>query len=112
MEEPLVSVIVPTRDRPTLLARALASIDAQTFCAGEIIVVDDGSQNPPHEVIAGFPSVRLIVLPRRGGAAAARNVGIRASRGEFVAFLDDDDAWLPSKLERQVELLAASPPDV
>jgi glycosyltransferase involved in cell wall biosynthesis len=109
---PLVSVVIPTRERPALLARALSSVYDQTWRAREVLVVDDGSAHPPTDVVARFPGARLLVLPERRGAASARNAGVRAALGDLVAFLDDDDVWLPTKLERQVERLTSAPPDV
>lgn len=100
---PRVSVVVATRDRRTLLARALASIDAQCFRDFEIVVVDDGSSDwTAGWLRAEYPAVRLVELSTSCGAAAARNRGIECARGEIVAFLDDDDIWHASYLETQV----------
>lgn len=105
---PLVSVIIPTRDRRRLVTRAVASVRSQTYPHMEIIVVDDGSSDGTAEVMAEHGDVTLIRLEPAIGGAAARNRGIRASQGELVAFLDSDDEWLPRKIERQVALLTAS----
>jgi len=101
-----VSVIVPTYNRATLLLTALRSIAAQSFQDLELIVVDDGSTDRTRELVSalGNPKIRYFYQENRG-AAAARNLGIKRSRGEFVAFLDSDDCWLEAKLERQVDLL-------
>lgn len=107
---PLVSVIIPAY-KPQFLAATLDSVFAQTFRDFEVIVVNDGS---PFDVEAavrpylerpGFHYVKQA----GGGAAVARNHGLRLARGEYVAFLDDDDLWLPDKLEWQVQALAGRP---
>jgi glycosyltransferase involved in cell wall biosynthesis len=106
---PRVSVVVPTYGRLAFLPRALDSILAQTFDDLEVVVVDDGSPDGTAAFVAGHtdPRVRLVRHERNRGLAAARNTGVRAARAPFVAFLDDDDLWLPEKLERQVPLLEA-----
>jgi glycosyltransferase involved in cell wall biosynthesis len=107
---PRVSVIIPVFNRPTAVRRAIESVLAQTFRDFEIIVVDDGSTDAtPSEVAAiGDSRIMLFRHERRRGGSAARNSGIQASRAQYVAFLDSDDEWLPSKLHRQLELFAAS----
>jgi glycosyltransferase involved in cell wall biosynthesis len=97
---PLVSVVVPTHNRASLLARTLRSIQGQTLSDVEIIVVDDGSTEP----VAVSPDARLRVVrhDRPLGVSAARNRGIAEARGEWVAFCDDDDVWAPDKLEQQL----------
>lgn len=109
---PLVSVIVPTHNRSHLLRRSLASVLGQTWGNLELIVVDDGSTDDTPAVLAGITDPRLRVLRRETGssAAAARNAGIASARGDYLAFNDDDDIWLPHKLERQVAALMAAPP--
>jgi hypothetical protein len=108
---PLVSVVVPTRNRATMLRRAIASVVAQTFADFELIVVDDASTDDTVSQLAADPDPRLRVLcsPCAGGAPRARNRGVAAARGRFVAFLDDDDEWLPQKLERQLAVFARGP---
>jgi len=104
-----VSAIVPTRNRAPLVLRALASIAAQSRPPEEVIVVDDGSTDDvAARVAAAFPAVRLLRTPPRG-VAAARNAGIAAARGDWLAFLDSDDEWLADKLEAQLAALAAEP---
>jgi glycosyltransferase involved in cell wall biosynthesis len=105
---PLVSVIIPTRDRPALVAGAVRSAVRQTYVHQEIVVVDDGSISPlvlPPE-LANDPRVRTVRLAIPVGVGAARNEGVRASCGALLAFLDDDDQWRPKKIERQVQALA------
>ena len=87
---PSVSVVIPTRDRPELLRRALASIPL----GHEVVVVDDGSTVP---VVVDDPRARVVRRETSGGAAAARNAGIVASSGDWVGFCDDDDVWLPGR---------------
>jgi len=102
---PTVSVIIPTYNRAHLVGRAIRSVLNQTFQDFEIIVVDDGSTDNTEEVVKGFndPRIRYIRHEYNRGGSAARNTGIRAARGEYIAFLDSDDEWLPQKLERQVK---------
>lgn len=111
MGAPLVSVVVPTHHRPALLARAVGSALSQTLDDLEVIVVDDASTDDTPAALAALAAldgrVRSLALRTAGGAPAARNAGIDAASGRYVAFLDDDDEWLPTKLERQVALLEA-----
>jgi glycosyltransferase involved in cell wall biosynthesis len=104
---PLVSVVIPTYNRAALLPRAITSVLNQTLSDLECIVVDDGSTDQTMQVVAGFqdPRLRVVRLPGNGGYSRANNTGIRVARGELIAFLDSDDEWLPSKLERQVARL-------
>jgi glycosyltransferase involved in cell wall biosynthesis len=115
LASPRVSVIIPTRNRREKLERALASVAAQNFRDFEIVVVDDGSTDGTAEWVRtafleeDLPEVHLIEIEKSVGAAAARNRGIERSCGEIVAFLDDDDRWHPSYLEKQVAQFAANP---
>ena len=97
----LVSVVLPTHNRARLLGRAIESVQRQTVDGWEIVCVDDGSTDDTVEVIRAIedPRVRLIRLPQNRGVSHARNVGIRAAGGDYVAFLDDDNEWLPTMLE-------------
>ena len=89
---------------------AIASVQRQTYADWEAIVVDDGSDNPSSGLVEGLAEPRVRYLyQRNAGLAAARNAGIRLSSGQCVAFLDDDDVWLPSKLELQMGLLSRMP---
>ena len=93
-----VSVIVPTHDRHDLLHRALDSIGAQTQAPLEVIVVDDGSKDGTAAMLRReYPDV-VLIEQARGGVSSARNRGIKRSRGDWIAFLDSDDEWLPEKL--------------
>jgi glycosyltransferase involved in cell wall biosynthesis len=106
-----VSVVIPTRNRPRHVARAVRSVLAQTFSDLEILVVDDASTDDVGAVLAPLADARVRVLrhDRRRGACAARNTGIDAARGRFVALLDDDDEWMPGKLAAQVARFASTP---
>jgi glycosyltransferase involved in cell wall biosynthesis len=106
---PLVSVIIPTYNRADLVRQALASVKAQTFRDFEVVVVDDGGADGTYEALAAGPELRVLRHPCRRGVAAARNTGVGAARGEWLAFLDSDDLWLPDKLARQILLLEGAP---
>ncbi len=109
----MISVILPTYNRAGFLERAMGSVLAQRCPCGELIVVDDGSTDETPALVARLAArspiaVRSLHQENRG-AAAARNTGIGAARGEFLAFLDSDDWWLPKKLELQAAVLQANP---
>lgn len=111
---PKVSVIIPTHNRAALLGGAIQSVLDQTFGDFELLVVDDGSEDHPEQVVRSFsdPRIRFIRHPVARGGGAARNTGIQNTHGPFVAFLDDDDAWYPEKLAQQVALLDRGPPNL
>lgn len=108
---PRVSVIIPTYNRAELLRSAIISVLDQTFQDFEIVVVDDASKDNTAEVISSFNDKRInyICHETNKGEAGARNTGVINSEGEYIAFLDDDDEWLPDKLRKQVELFEDSP---
>ena len=107
-----VSVIIPSFNRAELLPRALDSVLAQTRPVDEIIVIDDGSDDATSELIpAHYPQVRYL-RQANTGVAAARNRGIQTARGEWLAFLDSDDAWLPQKIEHQLIAIERYPDSV
>ncbi|NOX38501.1 MAG: glycosyltransferase family 2 protein [Calditrichaeota bacterium] len=104
-----VSVIVPTFNRSSTLPRALQSIMNQTLPPHEIIVIDDGSSDETETIVTrDFPEVIYFRQDHRG-VSAARNRGIQMATGNWIAFLDSDDEWLPTKLEKQVGALKANP---
>ena len=106
---PRVSVIIPTYNRADLVRQALASVKAQTYRDFEIVVVDDGGTDGTCEVLSAWREIRVLRHAGRRGVSAARNTGIAAARGEWLAFLDSDDLWLPDKLARQIFLLEGQP---
>ena len=110
---PLVSVILPTHNRAGRVGTAIASVLRQREADLELIVVDDGSTDGTSEILEANREmdgrIRSIRLPAPGGAAHARNRGVAESDSEFVAFLDDDDEWLPSKTADQVAFLREEP---
>ncbi len=109
MRSATISVVIPTCDRPLLLARAVASVRAQTQPPLEVIVVDDGQGGAAP---ARADDARVIANHRTPGPSGARNAGAAAAGGDFLAFLDDDDEWLPSYLATATAHLAAAPLDV
>jgi glycosyltransferase involved in cell wall biosynthesis len=101
--KPLVSVVVPTRNRARLLQRTLQSVLNQSTGDLEVIVVDDGSTDNPQAISAASdPRVTVLRNPETTGVSRARNRGIAAARGEWIAFCDDDDLWAPTKLQEQL----------
>jgi glycosyltransferase involved in cell wall biosynthesis len=109
---PLVSAIIPTYNRADVVCRAIDSVLAQTYRNREIIVVDDGSSDDTQSKLAAYGSQITVITQKNSGPSKARNLGVALSRGEIIAFLDSDDYWLPTKLERQVELLEKGGPQV
>ena len=111
---PKVSVIIPTYNRAELLPLAIKSALNQTFNDIEIIVSDDKSTDDTREVVRSFADERIKYVLNKGkkGPSATRNTAILASEGEYIAFLDDDDEWLPDKLQKQIRVLDESPSNV
>jgi glycosyltransferase involved in cell wall biosynthesis len=108
---PPVTVIIPVFNRAAVIGRAIGSVLRQSFTDFEVIVVDDGSTDGSVGAVLACrdPRIRLIRHERNQGAAAARNTGIAASAGRLIAFLDSDDVWHPTKLERQIPATDALP---
>jgi glycosyltransferase involved in cell wall biosynthesis len=112
---PLVSVIVPAFNAASTIAETLQSISRQTYTALEIVVVDDGSTDETADIARrhGQSDQRLRVVAKpNGGVASARNAGIRCSKGAFVAFIDADDLWHPTKIAKQLQVLLAGGTDM
>ena len=108
--EQTVSVVIPAYNAMDHLPRALESALAQTRPAQEIVVVDDGSSDSTAEVARGYGApVRLVSHAQNRGLSAARNTGVRAAHGRWIALLDADDVWYPPKLERQMRRVEAAP---
>ncbi len=104
-----VSVIIPTYNRAELVRETLESVLAQTHQRLEILVVDDGSTDHTEEVLAGFGDRIHTIRLGRSGIGAARNSGIEAATGDYIAFLDSDDLWLPTKVEKHLDFAVAHP---
>lgn len=113
---PKISVIIPTYNRVHLIRKAVQSVLDQSYQDFEIIVVDDCSTDNTEEAIREFQEkderIRYIRHKKNKGAAAARNTGIRAAKGEYIAFQDSDDEWLPEKIEKQMKIIKNSLPEV
>ncbi len=106
---PTVSVIIPTYNRWPMVRAAVASVLAQRYRDFELIVVDDGSTDRTATELARFAAQLHYVYQGRSGVSAARNVGVRQSRGRLIAFLDSDDFWQPDKLQVQVTFMTTHP---
>lgn len=109
-EAGLVSIVLPTYNRARTLERAVNSVLQQSYKNFELIIVDDGSTDGTHELIAGLsdPRIRFAPLDRNQGVSHARNVGLRLAKGDYIAFQDSDDEWLAGKLEKQVNAARAA----
>ncbi len=106
---PRVSVVVPAFNVKAFIAEAIRSVESQGVPAVEILVIDDGSRDGTADYVEEhFPAVRLF-RKANGGSATARNVGLREARGEYIAFLDADDVWLPGKLKAQLDYFETHP---
>lgn len=108
--KPLVSVVIPTFERPALVLQAVNSALRQTVSDLEIIVVIDGGDSATLTALESLslPQLRLVPLEKQVGGSRARNEGVSIARGEWIAFLDDDDLWLPQKLQKQLAMARAS----
>jgi len=113
-KKPKVSVIIPTYNRAHLVRRAIRSVLNQTYQDFEVIVVDDCSTDNTAEVLKEFKDNRIKYIRHKvnRGVAAARNTGIKVAEGSYVALLDSDDRWLPSKLEKQMKVFEKAPQEV
>jgi len=111
MTNPAVSIIIPTYNREKLIIKALDSIFAQTFNDFEILIIDDASTDNTKEVIESLanPKIKYFRLEKNSGQCVARNYGIKRASGEFIAFLDSDDEWLPEKLGSQMDFFHNGP---
>lgn len=104
-----VAVIIPTYNRATCVTRAIDSVLAQTVTCDEIIVVDDGSTDNTDEVLASYGNKITVIKQDNQGVSAARNTGIKAAHGEWIAFLDSDDTWRERKIELQLAAIDMYP---
>jgi glycosyltransferase involved in cell wall biosynthesis len=108
-ERPLVSVMIGVYNAVRYVGEAIDSVLAQTYEPIELIVVDDGSDDGTRDVIARYGSALRLVSQRRGGIGAGRNRAVATASGDFFAFLDGDDRFVPDKIERQLEAFATDP---
>src|SRR5262245_58677498 len=112
MNAPTVSIILPTFNRLHYLRPAVDSVFAQSFTDWELIIADDGSDEATRAYLGDLavrPGVRVLWLKHHGTPAPVRNAALREARGEYIAFLDSDDVWMPAKLARQIESLRRRP---
>jgi len=110
--QPLISIIVPTRNRAALLSETIESIRQQTYTNWELIIVSDASEDHTALMVRTIPDNRIFLYElteKANGPGTVRNYGINKATGEWIAFCDDDDTWLPDKLTRQVNYLLANP---
>jgi glycosyltransferase involved in cell wall biosynthesis len=108
-EKPLISIIIPTYNRASFLKEAIESVLAQTYENWELIIVDDGSTDNTSELVKKFTDKRISYLCQQNtGAPLARNKGIQKAKGDYIAFLDSDDIWLPQKIQKQLEVFKIS----
>ncbi|MBC8393906.1 MAG: glycosyltransferase [Deltaproteobacteria bacterium] len=106
---PIVSVIIPTFNRGWIIREAIDSVLNQAFGNFELIVVDDGSTDNTLDILTAYKNRITLIKQRNRGVSAARNRGMDAASGRFIAFLDSDDLWLPQKLNRQIEFFDSNP---
>lgn len=113
-KEPTVSIIIPTYNRAYLIERSIKSVLDQTYKDFEVIIVDDASTDNTEEIIRLFENnkIKYVKNETNKGANAARNTGLQLSKGKYVAFQDSDDEWLPTKLEKQINILIHSDPKI
>lgn len=109
----MVSVIIPTYNRAGTIMRSIQSVMEQSYSEWELIIVDDGSTDHTEDIVKSVTEqdtrVRYIPCPENKGQAYARNTGIQTARGEYIAFQDSDDCWMPDKLQRQMSMMEAHP---
>lgn len=109
MDKPLVSIIVPTYNVENYIAETIECVLSQTFTDWELVITDDCSTDKTVDIINSYAQnnerIHLHILPKNSGAATARNNSIEKARGRYIAFLDSDDWWYPSKLEKQISYM-------
>jgi len=109
MNNKFISVVVPTYNRSSFLKESIGSVVSQTFSDFELIVVDDGSTDDTPVLLLSYGKKIKVIKKANKGPGAARNRGIRAAKGQWIAFLDSDDVWKPDKLEKQVQFIKDNP---
>jgi glycosyltransferase involved in cell wall biosynthesis len=112
MGTPLVSIIIPTYNRASVIAHTIENVFAQSYRNMELIIVDDGSSDDTQKVLRRFGDRIRLISQQNSGPAVARNRGAAIARGDIIAFQDSDDLWKPTKIERQVALLEKLGPTV
>src|SRR5437868_2002167 len=105
LKNPLVSVVIPTYNSASFLSQSIESVLQQTYDNFEVIVIDDGSTDNTEAVLSDYKDAIHYIKKNNGGPSGARNLGIAEAKGEFIAFQDSDDLWLPEKLQLQMEYL-------
>lgn len=105
---PKISVVIPTFNRAETIERAIDSVLNQTYNNFELLVVDDGSTDETEDIISNYPDIKYL-KQENSGVASARNLGIKNSTGDYIAFLDSDDEWIPDKLLKQINFFDAHP---
>jgi len=109
MKNDFITVVIPTYNRATFLKDAIDSVLAQTFLDFELIVVDDGSTDDTPKLLSSYNNKVRVITQTNQGPSAARNRGIEAAKGKWIAFLDSDDVWKPDKLKKQVRFITDHP---
>ena len=104
-----VSIVIPTYNRESFIKKALDSVMEQTFRDFEVVVIDDGSTDRTKDIVSGYGDNVHYYYQENRGIAGARNPGIKKSTGDYIAFLDSDDYWIPEKLQRQLALFHEHP---
>jgi glycosyltransferase involved in cell wall biosynthesis len=109
MEKNFISIVIPTYNRASFLKEAIDSVLSQTYRNFELIVVDDGSTDDTPKLLSSYGEKIKVIKKANKGPSAARNRGIKAAKGGWIAFLDSDDVWKPGKLEKQVQFIKDNP---
>lgn len=108
-KRPLVSIVMPAHNAAGFISESISSVQKQTYENWELLVIDDASADNTSQIVEDFIArdsrIKLHPLPANQGAGFARNIGIKASKGDFISFLDADDLWLPQKLETQLKFM-------
>jgi len=104
---PLISVVIPAYNAESYIQSTLDSVFNQTYQNIEVIVVDDGSNDSTQSILNAYPHNVVVIKTENKGVSHARNIGIEKAKGEWIAFVDSDDLWLPSKLEKQLSSLGS-----
>jgi len=108
-ELPQISVVIPTYNRRHFLPEAITSVQRQTYRDWELIIVDDGSEDGTREMLENLPGPIRLLFTEHRGVSTARNLGLDAARGKYIAYLDSDDLWHPQKLQIQVRYMETHP---